>query len=117
MSYHKMRAIGVPVAIIVAVSFIPLMLRLDGAIHWSWWWVLCPFWGVFALLFLLSVIVTVIEALLEFKLRRRQGRRDRRSAPVVAAAADAPADADPQHNARSADVPDGAVEPGPDRPA
>lgn len=23
-------------------------LKLGGAIDWSWWWVLAPFWGPFA---------------------------------------------------------------------
>jgi hypothetical protein len=63
--------IATRVTIIVAVSFIPLALRLEGAIHWSWWWVLLPFWGGLAMLLTLTIIVTVIEGVMEYKLRRR----------------------------------------------
>ncbi|HEY3499259.1 MAG TPA: hypothetical protein VGK73_31435 [Polyangiaceae bacterium] len=35
-------------------------LKLCGVLHWSWLWVLCPFWGGFAIWL---VIVTVAVAL------------------------------------------------------
>lgn len=67
--------IATRVTFIVALSFIPLALRLEGAIHWSWWWVLCPFWGGLAMLLLITMIVTVIEGVMEYNLRRRDKTR------------------------------------------
>ncbi len=36
-----------PLTGILGVAFI--VLKLCGVIAWSWWWVLAPFWGGFAL--------------------------------------------------------------------
>lgn len=32
-------------------------LKLTGFIDWSWWWVTAPFWGSFALIVVLAVII------------------------------------------------------------
>ncbi len=39
-----------------AITFIFIILKLDGTITWSWWWVTAPAWGVFALIFILATI-------------------------------------------------------------
>lgn len=36
-------------------------LKLAGVIDWSWWWVTAPFWGGFALVFLLAVVVAMLR--------------------------------------------------------
>ncbi len=36
-------------------------LKLCGVISWSWWLVTAPFWGVFALIGVLLLIVLVSE--------------------------------------------------------
>lgn len=44
---------------VVLIVFI--ILKLAGLITWSWWWVLCPLWGVFALALVAAIIVKVLE--------------------------------------------------------
>lgn len=43
-----------------ALLLIFVVLKLVGVIHWSWIWVLSPFWGsiIFALAFLIWLRVT-----------------------------------------------------------
>lgn len=33
-----------------------IILKIIGAIHWSWFWVLSPFWGWFLIAFILAMI-------------------------------------------------------------
>lgn len=33
----------------LALAFLFIALKLTAVITWSWWWVLVPFWGPFAL--------------------------------------------------------------------
>lgn len=47
-------------------------LKLTGYISWSWWWVLSPLWlpivivlGIFAVFFVIALIVAVITALIK----------------------------------------------------
>ena len=37
-----------------------LILKLTGAINWSWWWVTSPLWIPFALAFSLGFVVIII---------------------------------------------------------
>lgn len=43
--------------------FLPLLgvlfigLKLGGAIDWSWWWVLAPFWGPVVFVALIALLV------------------------------------------------------------
>lgn len=41
-----------------------LILKLTGAITWSWWWVTCPLWGglviILALLAVIGLIALVV---------------------------------------------------------
>ncbi len=39
-----------------------ITLKLTGFIHWSWVWVLAPFWGVLALAALILAIVLIVVA-------------------------------------------------------
>lgn len=51
---------GVGFAGLLAIVFITL--KLCNVIDWSWWWVLAPLWGSFALgaaLLALAAIITV----------------------------------------------------------
>jgi hypothetical protein len=34
-------------------------LKLTGYITWSWWWVTAPFWGGFALFFVIILLALV----------------------------------------------------------
>ena len=56
-----------PILGLLGVMFIGLKLtgyfiglKLTGYIDWSWWWVLAPFWGGFALVLLFLAIAGVI---------------------------------------------------------
>lgn len=44
---------------VILIVFI--ILKLTDNIDWSWWWVLCPLWGSFALAFVLAIIVKLCE--------------------------------------------------------
>lgn len=44
---------------LLAVAFI--VLKLTGTIGWSWWWVLAPVWGPFALVFLVVFVLAFVE--------------------------------------------------------
>lgn len=35
-------------------------LKLCGVIDWSWWWVTAPFWGGFALLLVILLVMGLI---------------------------------------------------------
>ena len=51
---------GVGMTGLLQVAFI--VLKLCKIIDWSWWWVLAPTWGVFALL-VVAAIIRIIFAL------------------------------------------------------
>ena len=38
-------------------------LKLTGYIDWSWWWVTAPFWGVFAMVAVISIVLAVVYGL------------------------------------------------------
>ena len=43
------------------LTLIFVVLKLCNVIDWSWWWVLCPIWISFALLFLFNIILGIIS--------------------------------------------------------
>lgn len=43
------------------LTLIFVVLKLCNVIDWSWWWVLCPIWISFALLFLFVIILGIIS--------------------------------------------------------
>jgi len=45
---------GTPFLTLLTVLFIGL--KLTGYIDWSWWWVLAPLWGQFALVLVILII-------------------------------------------------------------
>jgi hypothetical protein len=44
-----------------AITFIFIILKLDGTITWSWWWVTAPTWSVFALILILATIQSIVN--------------------------------------------------------
>ena len=46
---------------LLAVAFI--VLKITGAITWSWWWVLAPIWAPVALGLIILIIAVIIAAL------------------------------------------------------
>lgn len=61
-------AIGLSLPVIVFVVF--LILRVAGAISWSWWWVTSPLWIVAAI-----ILATTILYVAVFYFRYRRYRR------------------------------------------
>ncbi len=49
---------GLSVTGLLGVLFIGL--KLCGKIDWSWWWVLCPFWGPVVLVLVVAAIVLIV---------------------------------------------------------
>ena len=49
---------GISMGGMLQVAFI--VLKLCKVIDWSWWWVLAPTWGVFALLVAVTIIRIII---------------------------------------------------------
>lgn len=56
---------GIGILSLLGLLFIGL--KLTGYINWSWWWVLAPFWGGFALVIGLFLVVIAISALRGWK--------------------------------------------------
>lgn len=46
-----------------AITFIFIILKLDGTITWSWWWVTAPAWSVIALVYILTTIQFIVNVI------------------------------------------------------
>lgn len=69
-------AIGITFLGALTIAFI--ILKLCGVITWSWWWVLAPLWGPWALalvVFIIGAIVIIARA--GIRSRRARSRRTR----------------------------------------
>ena len=47
------------------LTIVFITLKLTGYITWSWWWVLSPLWGGFAIALTIFSIVAVIALLFD----------------------------------------------------
>lgn len=47
-------------------------LKLTGYIDWSWWWVTAPFWGGFALLLAILLVVFIVWLINEIRKDRKR---------------------------------------------
>lgn len=57
--YNNQRTTGgVSFCSLLGILFIGL--KLGGIINWSWWWVLAPIWGPFALALLVIIVYIII---------------------------------------------------------
>lgn len=52
------KQVPISLSTILGVTFI--VLKLCKVIDWSWWWVLCPFWGPIAIVLAIIIIVIII---------------------------------------------------------
>ncbi len=57
------RSGGIGILGLLGVVFVTL--KLTGYITWSWWWVTAPFWGGFALVFVVFLIFLVFATISE----------------------------------------------------
>jgi hypothetical protein len=60
MNNNKNEDKGLSLYDLLTVAFV--MLKLQGHINWSWWWVLSPFW--------ISIVIRVVINLLKLKDRK-----------------------------------------------
>ena len=61
---------GIGVLGILGVVFVTL--KLTGYIDWSWWWVTAPFWGGFALLLAILLVVFIVWLINEIRKDRKR---------------------------------------------
>ena len=54
---------------LLTIAFV--VLRLCKVIAWSWWWVLCPIWGGFALLILVVLVAFVYGVVKSARKKRK----------------------------------------------
>jgi len=47
-------------ALLFPLFILFLILKLCGAISWSWWWVTCPLWGPFAIIIGIFVFIFLL---------------------------------------------------------
>lgn len=51
---------GIGCLTVVGIVFVLLkVLAVEPVAHWSWLWVLCPFWGPIALIVILCVLAAI----------------------------------------------------------
>ena len=46
---------------LLGIAFV--VLKLLGAINWSWWWVTVPFWGPVVVVLILLLIILLISSI------------------------------------------------------
>ena len=46
---------GIGILGLLGVAFV--VLKLTKVIDWSWWWITLPFWGGFALVLIILIII------------------------------------------------------------
>ena len=61
---------GNGVSVLTVLGLIFIVLKLTGHIAWSWIWVLAPFWGGFALLAVIFMLIFVFYALSSHSTRK-----------------------------------------------
>lgn len=59
----KEATVGGNMAFTVFIVF--LVLKLCHVIDWSWWWITCPLWGVFAFLIVILLAVLILSGFIE----------------------------------------------------
>ena len=58
MSDNNISSDGIGVLGLLGVVFVTL--KLLGVIDWSWWWVTLPFWGGFALITAIGIVIGMV---------------------------------------------------------
>lgn len=66
---------GPPFPLLGVLTIVFVVLKLTGVIHWSWWLVLLPLWGPFALLLVVAGIVALVAALSVSRSNRKRVAR------------------------------------------
>lgn len=61
--YEQQQPDNFNVGLLTVLGLIFIVLKLVGTIDWSWWWVLAPFWGQFAIAGLVLTIALIVAAI------------------------------------------------------
>ncbi len=59
----RARGCGAGFSLLQLLGLLFIGLKLGGAIAWSWWWVLAPFWVPLAVLCLVGIAALIVLAL------------------------------------------------------
>lgn len=76
--YHIRVTTGTGISALTLLTVVFVVLKLCGVIAWSWWWVLVPLWGSWALCAAICIIVAIcyLISLLVKKIKARMRYRD-----------------------------------------
>jgi hypothetical protein len=55
------QADGHGVGLLGAMGLLFIGLKLGGAIDWPWLWVLVPFWGPWAIILAIALVITIFD--------------------------------------------------------
>ena len=50
------------IGVLGLLGIVFVVLKLTEVIDWSWWWVTAPFWGGFALIIVVALVVYLLGA-------------------------------------------------------
>ena len=53
--------VGKGLLLILATGVAMMLLKIGRVISWSWIWVTIPFWGPFALLILIAILLIILK--------------------------------------------------------
>lgn len=53
--------VGKGLLLILATGVAMMLLKIGRVISWSWIWVTIPFWGPFALLMLIAILLIILK--------------------------------------------------------
>ena len=60
---NSTKSSGIGCLSVIGIVFIILKIMSVGSVsHWSWFWVLCPFWGPYALIAFLCILSVVFAS-------------------------------------------------------
>ncbi len=65
MSNTQTSSRGIGFSGLLTIVFI--VLKLCHVIDWSWWWVLCPIWGVLAIALVCFILAALFEIIRQLK--------------------------------------------------
>ncbi len=79
MSGNGSSGSGLRVGFSGLLALLFIALKLTGYVHWSWFWVLSPLWGGFALIILVMACVFLYALASEVATSRRRRKAKARS--------------------------------------
>lgn len=59
---NEINSAGKGLLLIIMTGVVLMALKLGNVISWRWIWVTIPFWGPFALLILIAILLIILKA-------------------------------------------------------